>query len=142
NHLSDWTVPTEHFFVRSHFATPDIDLTKYTLTVEGHVENPLSFTLEEFRKLPTVTKPMTLECAGNGRVFLVPQARGLQWGLGAVGNAGWTGVPLGSLLERAKVKAGAVDVILVGADIGVIAADPATPGAIHFDRSLPLDKAK
>jgi DMSO/TMAO reductase YedYZ molybdopterin-dependent catalytic subunit len=141
-HLSDWTVPTEHFFVRSHFAVPPIDPAAYKLTVEGHVENPLSFTLDEFRKLPAVTKPLLLECAGNGRVYLVPQARGLQWGLGAVGNATWAGVPLGELLDRAKVKAGAAEVVLVGADTGAIAADPATPGAIHFDRSLPLAKAR
>ena len=65
----------------------------------------------------------------------------MQWGHGAVGNAEWTGVPLGAVLERAKVKAGAVDVVLVGADKGTIA-DPATPGAIHFDRGIPLAKAK
>ena len=39
------------------------------------------------------------------------------------------------------MKRGAVDVILVGADQGAITADPATPGAIHFERSLPLAKA-
>src|SRR5262249_33068744 len=87
-----------------------------------------------------VTTPLTLECAGNGRVFLTPQARGLQWGHGAVGNADWTGVPLAALLDRAKPKPGAVDVVLVGADTGTVA-DPATPGPIHFDRSLPLAKA-
>ena len=48
----------------------------------------------------------TLECAGNSRVFLVPAVRGSQWGHGAVGNANWTGVPLGAVLERAKLKAG------------------------------------
>jgi len=140
--LSDWKVPTDRFFVRSHFAMPKVDLTGYKLTVEGHVENPLSLTLDELKKLPSVTRPLLLECAGNGRVFLVPQARGLQWGLGAVGTAEWTGVPLGAILERAKVKTGAAEVVLVGADTGAIAADPATPGTIHFDRSLPLEKAK
>jgi hypothetical protein len=88
-----------------------------------------------------VSREIVLECAGNGRVFLVPQARGLQWGHGAVGQAKWTGVPLGAVLERAKVRAGAGDVVLVGADRGTIA-EPATPGAIHFDRGIPLAKAK
>jgi hypothetical protein len=55
--------------------------------------------------------------------------------------AGWTGVPLGAILERAKVKPGAVDVVLMGADRGAIA-EPATPGAIHYDRGIPLAKAK
>src|SRR5262249_42453413 len=100
--LSDFKVPTERFFVRAHFAVPKVDLANYKLTVEGHVENPLSLTLDEVRKLPQVTKPLLLECAGNGRVFLIPQGRGLQWGLGAVGNAEWTGTPLAAILERAK----------------------------------------
>jgi hypothetical protein len=45
--------------------------------------------------MATVTREVTLECAGNGRVFLVPQGRGLQWGNGGVGNAKWTGVRSG-----------------------------------------------
>ena len=139
--LKSWLTPTEHFYVRSHFAVPKVDPQTFKLTVEGAVENRLELTLDDIRKLPAVTMPLTLECTGNGRVFLVPQVRGLQWGFGAVGNAEWTGVPLAAVLERAKVKPGAVDVILVGADKGVITADPATPGAIHFDRSLPLAKA-
>src|SRR6059058_2498461 len=79
--LNSWLTPTEHFYVRSHFAVPKVDLRSYKLSVEGHVETKLELTLDELRRLPAVTKPLTLECAGNGRVYLVPQARGLQWGL-------------------------------------------------------------
>ena len=59
---------------------------------------------------------MTLECAGNNRNFLEPKVKGVQWGLGAVGNAEWTGVPLSILLDRAGVKPNAREVILEGAD--------------------------
>lgn len=138
--LADWKVPNERFYVRNHFAMPTVDPASYKLTVEGLVENRLELSLAELKKLPALTTPLTLECAGNSRVFLVPPARGLHWGHGAVGNAEWTGVPLAALLERAKVKPGAVEVVLFGADQGRIA-DPATPGVIHFDRSLPLAKA-
>ena len=44
--------------------------------------------------MPSRTSIATLECAGNGRVFLSPPLPGAQWQLGAVGNAEWTGVPL------------------------------------------------
>lgn len=132
---------TENFFVRSHFAVPEVDAKDFKLSVEGHVEKPFEITLTELKKMEAVSRESVLECAGNGRVFLVPQARGLQWGHGAVGQAKWTGVPLGALLERAKVRAGAGDVVLIGADKGTIA-DPATPGVIHFDRGIPLAKAK
>ncbi len=140
--LSDlFSKETDKFFVRSHFALPEVDPKTFKLTVEGHVENKLELTLDDLKKMEVVSREIVLECAGNGRVFLVPQARGLQWGHGAVGQAKWTGVNLGAILERAKVKAGAGDVVLVGADKGVIA-DPATPGAINFDRGIPLAKAK
>src|SRR5215207_4563081 len=101
--LAPWKTPTERFFVRGHFAVPKIEM-PYSLSVSGHVEKPLKLSLAELTALASVTKPLTLECAGNGRVFLVPQARGLQWGIGAAGTAEWTGIPLGAVLERAKVK--------------------------------------
>src|SRR4051812_11526784 len=132
---------TDKFYVRSHFAVPEINAKGFQLTVEGHVENRLELTLDELKKMEAVSREIVLECAGNSRVFLVPPVRGTQWSHGAVGQAKWTGVPLGAVLERAKVKAGAGDVVLVGADTGTIA-DPATPGAIHFDRGIPLAKAK
>ena len=40
------------------------------------------------------------------------------------------------------MKPGAIDVVLVGADSGTISSDSPTPGAIHFDRGIPLAKAK
>ena len=137
--LKSWVTPNEQFFVRSHFAAPKVDPKTWKLTVEGEVENKVELTLEDLRALPAVTRPVTLECAGNNRGYLVPAVRGVQWGAGAVGNAEWTGVPLSAVLEKAKVKAGAAEVILVGADSGTVAE---SPGPIHFDRSLPLEKAK
>lgn len=138
--LKSWVTPAEQFYVRNHFPMPKIDPAAFTLTVEGAVERPLKLTLAELAKLGEVATPLTLECAGNGRVFLVPQGKGLQWGLGAVGNAEWGGVPLSTVLAGAGVNKNAVEVILVGADSGVVA-DPPSPGAIHFDRSLPIAKA-
>ena len=140
--LSEWKVPTERFYVRSHFPTPKLDAKSFKLVVEGHVENRLELTLDDLKQMGEVTIPLTMECAGNGRVFLIPAVRGAQWGHGAVGNADWTGIALGTLLDRAKPKAGAAEVVLAGADMGAIATDPSTPGAIHFSRSLPLAKAK
>jgi DMSO/TMAO reductase YedYZ molybdopterin-dependent catalytic subunit len=134
-------LPNDHFFVRSHFAVPKLDAKNFKVVVEGHVANRLEFSIAELKKLPTLTKTITLECAGNGRVFLTPQARGLQWGHGAVGTARWTGVPLAAVLERARLRPGATDVVLVGADAGAITTDPSSPGAINFDRSIPLAKA-
>ncbi len=137
--LADRITPTEQFFVRSHFAVPKLDTATWKLKVEGHVEKPLELSYDDILKLKSVTKPITLECAGNGRVFLTPAARGLQWGFGGVSTGNWTGVEIATVLDKAGVKPGASEVIFVGVDQGVIA-DPATPGPIPFDRGIPLEK--
>ena len=66
------------------------------------------------------TRVATLECAGNSRVFLVPQVQGAQWELGAAGNAEWTGVPLRALLERAELAEDVCEIVLESATIVVI----------------------
>jgi DMSO/TMAO reductase YedYZ molybdopterin-dependent catalytic subunit len=134
--------PNEQFFVRNHFAAPRLDVRDWKLRVEGAVEHPLELGYDELRKLPARSQVSTLECAGNGRGFLVPKAQGVPWELGAVGTAEWTGVPLAAILEKVGVKAGALEVILEGADAGKIEEEPKSPGSIHFARSLPLAKAR
>jgi DMSO/TMAO reductase YedYZ molybdopterin-dependent catalytic subunit len=140
--LDQRITPNEHFFVRCHFAVPQLKAADWRLTVEGHVRQALQLRHDEIRRLPAKTITATLECAGNSRGMLVPKASGLLWQLGAVGNAEWTGVPLSAVLEQAGVRDGAVDVVLEGADSGAISDEPKSPGVVSFARSLPLEKAR
>lgn len=133
--------PTNRFFIRTHFPIPSIDVSQWTLTIDGAVERPVCLTYDELLKMPASTLPILLECAGNGRANLVPKSKGLLWESGAVGSALWTGVPLSAVLELAGLKKEAVEVILQGADRGEINDEPKSPGAISFERSLPLAKA-
>jgi DMSO/TMAO reductase YedYZ molybdopterin-dependent catalytic subunit len=139
--LNSFVTSNEQFFVRSHFAVPKLEPDKWRLSVEGLVKQPCQITYDELLKMPSRTVMMTLECAGNSRIFLSPKVSGLQWELGAVGNAEWIGVPLAAVLKRAGVKPGAVEVVLEGADSGEIKKEPVSPGKIHFARGLPLAKA-
>lgn len=139
--LDGLLTPNELFYVRSHFATPALDPAHWELAVTGMVERPLRLSLDQLMALPAVTRPVTLECAGNNRIFLVPQAQGAQWGLGAVSTAQWTGVPLSAVLRQAGLKLGAVDVVLQGADEGEAREKPKPPGKLHYARSLPLHRA-
>ena len=141
--LDGFLTPTDAFFVRNHFAIPAMDVANYRLQVEGAVRKPLSLSLAELQALagePT-TRPLTLECAGNGRVYLSPPVRGVAWQSGAVGTASWTGCPVDQVLRAAEVASNAVEVVFEGADSGTVA-DPASPGPISFARSLPLAKAR
>ena len=139
--LDGFITPNESFYVRTRFPIPKIAEAGWRLKIEGAVESPFELDYEELRRMEPRTIAATLECAGNNRLYLEPKAKGVQWGLGAVGNASWTGVPLESLLERAKPRAGAIEVILDGADEGQADKTPTPSGAISFCRSLPLGKA-
>jgi len=140
--LGGLITPTKSFYVRTHFPIPKIDKDEWWLHVEGEVAKPFAINYEELLKLESLTVPVTLECAGNNRSFLEPKVKGVQWKLGAVGTAEWTGVPLSILLDRAEAKAQAREVILEGADGGVLDDPKSPPGELKFARSIPLAKAR
>jgi DMSO/TMAO reductase YedYZ molybdopterin-dependent catalytic subunit len=139
--VDSFVTPTESFYVRTHFPIPKIDRNAWWLHVEGEVENPFAINYEELLELESRTIPVTLECAGNNRDFLDPKVKGVQWGLGAVGTAEWTGVPLSTLLHRSGVRSNAREVILEGADCGLLDDPKSPPGELTFARSIPLRKA-
>jgi DMSO/TMAO reductase YedYZ molybdopterin-dependent catalytic subunit len=140
--LDTFITPTDSFYVRTHFPIPAIDKDAWWLHIEGEVEKPFAINYEQLLKLKSLTLPVTLECAGNNRNFLEPKVKGAQWGLGAVGTAEWTGVPLSMLLDRAGLKTSACEVILEGADGGMLGDPKSPPGELKFARSIPLQKAR
>jgi DMSO/TMAO reductase YedYZ molybdopterin-dependent catalytic subunit len=139
--LDSFLTPTELFYVRCHSPAPELDLASYRLRIDGSVKNPLSLSYEQLREMPSETRVAVLECAGNSRVFLVPQVAGAQWELGAVGNAEWTGVPLASLLGRAGILDEACEIVLEGADRGTPSEPPVPPDPIPYVRGLARNKA-
>jgi DMSO/TMAO reductase YedYZ molybdopterin-dependent catalytic subunit len=132
--FTDIVTPVDRFFVRTHVAVPNVDIATWRLKLDGHVSTPLTFSLDELRRLPAFELPAVLECAGNGRSFYEPSVAGLQWTNGAVGNGKWKGVRLRDLLQRAGAKDGAVEILFDGADVPI--------GSMpDFQRSIPLKKA-
>jgi sulfite oxidase len=127
--------PNQEFFVRSHFGPPAVGLSPWKLEIEGLVEKPLSFSLEDLGGLEQVTLPAVLQCSGNGRAFFSPTIPGVGWEKGAVGNALWSGVRLADVLNRAGAKTDAAHVQLHGADT------PPNPKTPAFFRSIPLTRA-
>ena len=139
--VDSYLTQTELFYVRSHFTAPELNSDSYRLQVDGAVRNPFSLNYRDLRDMRSETRIAALECAGNSRVFLVPQVPGAQWELGAVGNAEWTGVPLATLLERAGIEEDVCEIVLEGADHGIPSEPPVPPGMISYARSLPRCKA-
>ncbi len=80
---------------------PDIDPAEHRLMIHGLVDRPLIFTMEELKRLPSVTRLHFLECAGNRanrRQTTVQETHGM------TSCAEWTGVLLRTLLEEAGVQ--------------------------------------
>ena len=107
--LRGYLTPASHFFVRNHTATPVLDARTWRLRIEGNaVERPFELSFDELLRLPARSVTCFVECAGNGRGFfkdvMGKVASGTQWRQGAIGVAEWTGVPLGAVLEMARVR--------------------------------------
>src|SRR5262245_3631914 len=132
--FGDYITPIDHFFVRTHVTVPKVELPEWRLKVEGHVNTPLTLTMNDLRQMTSYELVGVIESAGNGRTFFDPPVAGLQWTNGAVGNARWRGVRLADVLQRGGVMSGAVEVVFDGADvpIGTMA---------DFQRSIPIKKA-
>ena len=128
-------MPNANFYIRNHFPVPRIDSDRWRLRVYGLVGRPLRLQVPDLLKMPTKTMVVTLECAGNGRSFLSPRVDGEQWGLGAVGTAEWTGVPLAEVLRHAGVDARATEIVFRGEDSP---ASELSSGPRRFERSLTL----
>jgi DMSO/TMAO reductase YedYZ molybdopterin-dependent catalytic subunit/RimJ/RimL family protein N-acetyltransferase len=129
-------VPGGRFYVRNHFPVPDLHPRTWRLRVGGLARRPLTLSLAGLQAMTPVTVVATLECAGNGRSRLSPPVPGEPWGLGAVGTAAWTGVPLTEVLALAGPLPGAREVVFRGADRGPV---EGRDRPVAFERALPLD---
>lgn len=136
--FTSYLTPNHLFFVRSHFGLPPAEAlseTNWKLHMGGLVERSHDFSLNDLRRMESVTITAVVQCSGNGRAFHRPKVPGVQWERGAVGNAQWTGVRLRDVLAKAGIKAQAHHVQFQGADRPVVASVPL------FIRSIPLEKA-
>jgi sulfane dehydrogenase subunit SoxC len=120
-----------------HYDIPFVDPAQWQLAVGGAVQRPLELSLDDLRRRPAVTLPVTLECAGNGRSLMSPRAISQPWVREAVGTAEWTGTPLAGLLEDAGLDDDAVEVVFTGLDAGVEGG-----AAQHYARSLTVAEAQ
>jgi sulfite oxidase len=91
--------PTELFYVRNHFPVPHLN-ENHVLTIHTK-DGKTKVTLADLLHLPQTSVLATLQCAGNRRSHMSAekQTQGLQWDVGAIGTARWTGVRLRDVLS-------------------------------------------
>jgi DMSO/TMAO reductase YedYZ molybdopterin-dependent catalytic subunit len=131
--------PNDQHYVSWHWATfpGDVNVDSYRLSVRGHVNQNLTLSLTDILQgFPRAEIAAVNQCAGNSRLYAVPRVAGAQWANGGMSNAVWTGVRLKDVLDRAGVRAGAIQVRFGGLD------EPVMSGAPKFLKSITIDHAR
>ncbi len=136
--VENWITPTPQFYIRSHGANPSVVADEFRVSVEGMVEKPLVFAIQELiEKFPASSCTCTVSCAGIRRYEFnkVKEVKGVAWQEGPIGNAVWSGVRLLDVLKAAGIRNEAKHVWFEGAD--EIVDGKAT---FPFGGSVPLTK--
>jgi len=94
----------DHYVVDTTLVKPRVDVAEWRLDIKGLVESPFSLTYDQLLDLEAIEQVHTLECISN------------YVGGDLISTAVWTGAPLRDLLDRARVKAGAYDVVFTSVD--------------------------
>src|SRR4051794_28873590 len=115
-----WPItPVGLHYLLIHYDIPQVAPDEWRLEVDGVVRRGLTLSLDDVRARETVTVPVTMECAGNGRARMEPRPVSQPWLTEAVGTAAWTGTRLAPLLEEAGLGDGALEILFTGIDRGV-----------------------
>jgi sulfane dehydrogenase subunit SoxC len=122
--------PSSLHFERHHAGVPDLDPAAHTLTIHGLVDRPTVFTVDDLKRLPSVSRIVFLECSGNsGSEWRGPGESDVQRAHGLTSCSEWTGVRLSMLLNECGVQPAGTWVLGEGAD------------ACKLARSVPIAKA-
>src|SRR5712671_1646224 len=127
--------PASLHFVQQHSSHfPEIDAQQHRLTIHGLVDRPLSFSMDDLKRLPSVSRVHFVECQGNSSGIIHHTGNpnmGLlvQYIWGMTSCSEWTGVPLSVLLNEVGLQKEASWLVYEGADPG------------KFSHTLPLAKA-
>ncbi|MDQ6611866.1 MAG: molybdopterin-dependent oxidoreductase, partial [Gemmatimonadota bacterium] len=122
--------PADLHFQRHHNGIPVIDPLRHELTIHGLVDKPLTFSVADLKRFPSVTRVYCIECSGNGgaayrspKPDMTPQMVD-----GLTSNSEWTGVSVATLLKAVGAQRAGTWVLAEGGDAAVML------------RSVPMEK--
>ena len=119
-----------HYVVSHSYDPPDIDPREHRLLIHGLVDRPLIFTLDELKRLPSVSRIHFIECAGNTSPSdTKPLLQTVQNTHGWTSCSVWTGVSLSLLLKEAGLQKEGTWIVAEGSDAG------------KLTKSIPIEKA-
>jgi len=128
------TPPRLHFMQQHSSEFPEIDADQHRLTIHGLVDRPLSFSMDDLKRLPSVSRIHFVECHGNSSPQIHnPQNPNMglpvQYIHGMASCSEWSGVPFSVLLNEAGLQKEGTWLVMEGADAG------------KFSHTLPVGKA-
>ncbi|RKS69323.1 DMSO/TMAO reductase YedYZ molybdopterin-dependent catalytic subunit [Motilibacter peucedani] len=99
-----YTSPRDFYRVDTALVVPQLSTDEWRLRVHGEVEEPFTLEWRDLLALPMMERDITLTCVSN------------EVGGKLAGTARWQGVPVRSLLDRAKPRKGADQVVTRSVD--------------------------
>lgn len=103
--ISPFQTPIGDFYrVDTRLTLPIISLDDYTLTIDGDVDEEVTFTFDDLLEMDLIERDITITCVSN------------DVGGPYVGAARWRGVPLQALLDRAGVGSKADQILCTDVD--------------------------
>ena len=133
--LKNFITPNNFFYVRNHLWVPKVDEKAFQLKVELYDGEEKTYSLADLKKFNQVDITATLQCSGNRRKHMTEEARytnGLQWDIGGLSTATWTGVRLRDILADAG---------FTSEDVGGEVKHVQFKGAEAYGASIPVEKA-
>ena len=128
--LDGFVTPNGLCFERHHGGVAEVDPGDHRLMINGLVDQPLIFTMDDIKRFPQENRFYFLECAANGGMeWRGAQLNGVQYTHGMVHCVQYSGVPLRLLLNEAGLKGSAKWLLAEGAD------------SAAMTRSIPMAKA-
>jgi nitrate reductase (NAD(P)H) len=103
--MASYITPPALHYVRNHAKTPKLTWEDHRVTVNGLVDTPKSFSMDQLTSLPAVDVTCTLTCAGNRRKEqnMVKKTIGFNWGPAGTSCSTWTGVRLSDVLNACGI---------------------------------------
>jgi DMSO/TMAO reductase YedYZ molybdopterin-dependent catalytic subunit len=145
--LEGLITPTDLHYTVQHFDVPEVVPTdKWSLTIEGEVKNPVTFSFEDLRRLPGRTVRTVMECSGSDATFFEyfqgegPKPSRTQECM-ILSASEWTGVPLATVLNEAGLTDKSLFIRAEGWDQGVPATADEGTESFFYDKGLAVQKA-
>ncbi|MGH7251179.1 MAG: sulfite dehydrogenase [Nitrospiraceae bacterium] len=119
--------PAALHFERHHNGVPTIDPARHRLLIHGLVGRPRTFTMDDLKRFPAVSRLAFIECSGNSAgEWREPRGQTVQQTHGLTSTSEWTGVALATVLREVGLKLEATWMLAEGSD------------AAAMTRSIPL----